>query len=396
MHCDSTNEAGPFCTNCGPVFIATPAPVVAQAKQSTISWAAVLLEVSAKVLLVSLVALLPATAAQQPNIQVVQPNIQYAQNFAGADVGAQINAAYAALPASGGQILVSKSATFHTHIAFTTPNKPVLLTGLPGDAVNLTYTGAGTAITFDYGMNHRMGHGLRDLTLTGPGYSTNTVGIDFGGNHGAEGIEFREFKIQSFGTNVKMGSHTWLAFFDHGMIRNGQTNVLLPSGLSDAGEQITFNHITFADAPYPHTNSVWVQGGGQEVVFTDCSFDQAQLRIGDGAGGANAAQVVVKGSHFENPNWAEPDATPYDYVTVDNNPGNLLRVSDCYFMQDATTNGPAEFMALNGGVTMITSTGMYTPYTMRNFAVLRNNAKVMEFGFYDLSSNITGQRYLKE
>jgi hypothetical protein len=39
---------------------------------------------------------------------------------------------------------------------------------------------------------------------------------------------------------------------------------------------------------------------------------------------------------------------------------------------------------------------MYTPYTMRNFAVLRNNAKVMEFGFYDLSSNITGQRYLKE
>jgi hypothetical protein len=53
-------------------------------------------------------------------------------------------------------------------------------------------------------------------------------------------------------------------------------------------------------------------------------------------------------------------------------------------------------MALNGGMTMITSTGMYTLDTMRNFAVLRNDAKVMEFGFYDLSGNITGQRYLKQ
>jgi hypothetical protein len=232
--------------------------------------------------------------------------------------------------------------------------------------VNLTYIGAGTAMLFDYGMNHRMGHGLRDLTLTGPGSYTKTVGVEFGGNNGAEGIEFREFKIQSFGTNVQMGSHTWLALFEPGMIRNGQTNVLLPSGLSESGEQIAFNHVTFADAPYPHTNSVWVQGGGQEVLFTDCSFDHAQLRIGSGRGGASAAQVV-KGSHFEHPNWAEPGTTAYDYVSVDDNPGNLLRISDCFFLQDATSNGPAEFMALNGGVTMISSLGMYTPYTMRNF-----------------------------
>ena len=66
------------------------------------------------------------------------------------------------------------------------------------------------------------------------------------------------------------------------MVRDGGTNLLLPSGLVEAGEQITFNHVTFADAPAPHTNSVWVQGQGQEIVFTDCSFDQAQLRIGSG------------------------------------------------------------------------------------------------------------------
>ena len=62
-----------------------------------------------------------------------------------------------------------------------------------------------------------------------------------------------------------------------------------------------WGHVTFADAPPPHTGSVWVQGGGQEVIFTDCSFDQAPLRVGFGR--VAAAQVVVKGSHFENPGY---------------------------------------------------------------------------------------------
>jgi hypothetical protein len=199
------------------------------------------------------------------------PSVRVVSVSAGLDIGAQINAAYASLPPGGGAIMLTEGGPFSTPIVFGTDNKPVLLAGLPGDVVTLTYTASsGTAITFDYGKGHRMGHGLRDLTLTGPGDSTNTTGVVFGGMNGAEGIGFRDFKIQSFGTNVEMGSHTWLAYFDHGMIRNGRINVLLPSGLAEAGEQIAFNHVTFADAPAPHTNSVWVQGGGQEVVFTDC------------------------------------------------------------------------------------------------------------------------------
>ncbi|MFL6448365.1 MAG: hypothetical protein ACJ746_11840 [Bryobacteraceae bacterium] len=288
--------------------------------------------VGARAIFAGLALLLPLAAQQ--------PNIQYAESFPGPDIGAKINAAYAALPAGGGQIIVSKSAGFSTPISSATPNKPVLLAGLPGDIVTLTYAGTGTAILFDYTMDHRMEHGLRDLTITGPGSATATVGIEFGGINGAEGIDFHDFKIQSFGVNLKMGSHTWLALFSHGMIRNGGTNVLLPSGLSEAGEQITFEHVTFIDAPPPHLNSVWVQGGGQEVIFSDCSFDQAQLRIGNGPGGANAAQVVVKGTHFENPNWEMPGSMNYDYVTLDSNPGNLIRLSDCYFLEDAQPEAP--------------------------------------------------------
>src|ERR1700750_844204 len=78
------------------------------------------LQMSVRALITGLFLLLPLGAQQ--------PNIQYAQNFPGSDIGAQIDAAYIALPASGGQIIVTQSASFATPISFTTPNKPVLLT----------------------------------------------------------------------------------------------------------------------------------------------------------------------------------------------------------------------------------------------------------------------------
>jgi hypothetical protein len=326
-----------------------------------------------------------------PTFAVEGSSVRAASDFPGADIGAQINAAYADLPPTGGAILLKAAGSFSTPIVFGTKDKPVVLEGIPGDVVTLTYTAAaGTAITFDYGTGHRMGHGLRDVTLTGPGNSTYTTGIVFGGNYGAEGLEFRDFKIQGFGTNLRMGSHTWLAYFDHGMIRDGGINVLLPSGLAEAGEQIVFNHVTFADAPPPHRDSVWVQGEGQEVVFSDCSFDQAQLRIGNGT--VSAAQVVVKGSHFENPNFGWPGSMTYDFVVVDNHPGNLLRVTDSYFLQDAPANGPARFMALHGGRLFLCGIGMYTPAgsPLKSFAMVGTNATVDTYGFNDLSGNIAG------
>jgi hypothetical protein len=318
-------------------------------------------------------------------------SVRYASAIPGVDMGAEINALYDSLPPTGGEIVVQESAFFGTPILFGTNGKPALLVGLPADIVTLTYTGSGgAAVTFDYGAAHRMGHGLRDLTLTGPGHSTETIGVIFGGVNGAEGLDFRDFKIQSFGVNLKMGSHTWLAYFQHGMVRDGGTNLLLPSGLVEAGEQITFNHVTFADAPAPHTNSVWVQGQGQEIVFTDCSFDQAQLHIGDGP--YSAAQVVVRGSHFENPNWAEPGSVNYDYIVVDQSPGNYLRLTESYFLQCAPTNGPKQFLSAWGGTILLSGVGMYSPggSPLAHFAMLWNKAVVEMFGFDDLSGNIDG------
>lgn len=343
-----------------------------------------------RVACVSILAIATASAGDSTGVlRRASLSVHYAADFAGADVGQQINAAYAALPAQGGEIILDDGGSFSTPIAFTTPGKPVLLVGIPGDAVTLTFTGAGTAITFDYGTGHRIGHGMRDLTLTGPGNATPTIGVIFGGSNGAEGIEFRDFKIQSFGVNLQMGSHTWIANFEHGMVRDGGTNVLLPSGLVEAGEQIAFHHVTFADAPPPHTNSVWVQGQGQEIVFTDCSFDQAQLRVGNGS--ASAAQVVVQGTHFENPNWSYPDSVAYDYIFLDTAPGNLLRITDGYFMQAAASGGPSRFVRLLGGRVILCGIGMYTPAPLTHFAVTANGASVENWGFIDLSGNISAE-----
>jgi hypothetical protein len=324
-------------------------------------------------------------------VPVATAPIRYASAIPGVDMGTEINALYDTLPATGGEIVVQESASFATPILFGTNGKPVLLVGLPADIVTLTYTGSsGVALTFDYGTGHRMGHGLRDLTLTGPGHSTDTIGVVFGGLNGAEGLDFRDFKVQSFGINLQMGSNTWLAYFQQGMIRDGGTNVLLPSGLVEAGEQITFNHVTFADAPAPHANSVWVQGQRQEVIFTDCSFDQAQLRIGDGA--LSAAQVVVRSAHFENPNWAEPGSVNYDYIVVDKSPGNYLRLTESYFVQCAPSNGPKQFLSAWGGKIVLSGNGMYTPSgaPLAHFATLWNNAVADVYGFDDLSGNMTG------
>lgn len=187
-----------------------------------------------------------------------------------------------------------------------------------------------------------------------------------------------------------MASNTWLAYFNHGMVRDGGINVLRPSGLTEAGEQVVFQHVTFPDAPPPHTNSVWVQGGGQEVVFSECSFDHAQLRIGNDA--TSAAQVVVKAGHFENRNCAVPGSVTYDYVAIDNHPGNYPRITDSYFLQDAPENGPARFIMAHGGRITFCRLGMYTPAgsPLKHFVVLANRASVEAYGFNDLSGNIRG------
>jgi len=314
-------------------------------------------------------------------------------SFAGVDVGAKIAAAYASLPSQGGEIIVDLGGSFATGVVFGVSGKVARLKGF-GNALGLTYSGTGPAFTFDNGLAFDFCSMFEELTLTGPGNSSGAVGLLVGGTKGAVGLTARNFLIQGFGVGLETRSNTWITRFEQGMIRDCQNLVLMPSGQSQAGQSVQFDHVTFADAPAPHTNAVLIQGGGQEVVFSACSFDHAQLRIGNGA--TSAAQCVASNCHFENPNFANPGAVDYDFVVVDNNNGNYLRLTDCYFMQDRSTGSHySRFLFLQGGVVQMIGIGMFTPAgaPLDNFAVLANAVNVNLLGFNDLSGNIAGGLY---
>src|SRR5262249_52668878 len=162
------------------------------------------------------------------------------------DCGAQINAAYAALPSAGGEIIVDSSCSFSTPIVFGTPNKVAMLQCY-GNGTTLTYTvTSGTAVTFNNGANFDLASSLESCTLSGPGHTTSAVGLLIGGTNGAVGFHASHFLIQSFGTNLTFNNLTWVTKFDQGMFRDGGYNVLIPSGLSASGENIEFDHVTFA------------------------------------------------------------------------------------------------------------------------------------------------------
>jgi len=316
-------------------------------------------------------------------------SIRLAAQFPGVDCGDQINHAYADLPPRGGEIWVESSCSFSTPINFQVVNKGVVLKGY-GNATTLTYTGGPgtTAMALDTGPDFDFASTIRDLTLQGPGDSSVTDGLRLGGSNGCVGCSVEHVRIQGFGTGLTTGSTTWTTRVSQSIIRDNGVNLLLPSGMTNAGENLYFDHVTFADAPAPHTNSVWVQGGGQEAVFESCSFDQAQLRIGNGS--TSAAQVVVSNSHFENPNFAMAGSVDYPFVVVDNNNGNYLRFTDNYILQARLTGGAYQtFMALNGGVVNIIGMGMFTSagVPLNQMATLANNVNVNVFAFNDLSGN---------
>ena len=158
------------------------------------------------------------------NVQIV--DTANAQGWPGSDIGAWINAAYAALPATGGAIDIYCSPTlvanFSTPIVFNVSNKYVKLRGKctasapssgGGVVLNYTPTTATIAMTFDYtpagGGGYTPGNGMEGVILTGNGCITNggcgsaATGVQFGNtNAGAHAADFTNVRISGFGTGM--------------------------------------------------------------------------------------------------------------------------------------------------------------------------------------------------
>jgi hypothetical protein len=235
----------------------------------------------------------------------------------GEDLGAQINAAYASLPASGGTIVViadpsGRCYSFSTPIVANVPGKYLLLEGGSigvGSARASTAPAcldyaptAGTAITLDYvpsgsGSGGAVMHGLQNLTLknnaceTIGGCGSNAVGILFGGaNGGAQGAAFGGLRVFGFGYGINVmrseprGGE--LAFRDCAISYNS-TGVLDTNGDAE--------HLSF-DACHFEGNGIGITSAASVRISNSSIGSNSVLGVGCSA----PAACDLNDDHFEN------------------------------------------------------------------------------------------------
>lgn len=297
----------------------------------------------------------------------------YSDNFTGSDMGAKINAAYAALPSTGGTIVVPAGAySFSTPIVFGTNLKPVNLLCSGGGATNLTYIGTATSTTFNTGFTTiNAGYGMKNCTLNGPnaGIGGTTIGIQVGGTNGAPNSTFDGLRVNGFGKDFVTGNNTWIVTVSNSIFQNGDRSVDI-QGNSNSGENLKFIGDTFADCTTV-ANCFNVPGSAvASLELTDDAFDDGQLAIADGN-----TTVTVVGGHFENPNQIQLGR--YTFVVNDaTGQGNgVLSITGATFYNDATTSAksPNQFI-LNGGHLVFGANGVENDHSIPVASVITNIA----------------------
>lgn len=243
----------------------------------------------------------PQTMAGALNVPTIN-GINDVVLFAGADVGAQINAACAAF-ANGGTVWIP--ANVYT---FTTPSiisNQCVIRGQGKGATILHYTATtGTAFTYSTSSNGSTAPvGIHDLSLYGPGGTNTAIGV----KSDIQGFEMSGVELGAPGTGFNIGltfgNNAYLnRFYNNAIWYNGQ-NLVIPAGLTNAGENISFFHDTFGnglktDGISTGVDCVDILSGATasnfELNFEAVSFDGCQVVLGP-----NSIQTRFSYPHFE-------------------------------------------------------------------------------------------------
>lgn len=297
--------------------------------------------------------------------------VLYADQFAGADIGAKINAAYAALPSTGGTIIVGTGQySFSTPILCNTLNKPVLLKGDPAGACTLTYTGGTTTVACTINVTAAVtpGYGIQGLKFVGPNSKGSTVGIQLGGmgandSKGFAGGTLRDVHVRGFGCNILIGNNAFIVTLDN-VISNFGGVLLFEKGGAGAGatdwtvngantinsgERMVAMNCTFADAD----NTLFGESSARYAVhlqvsgltdwdFISTSFDDCELYVDYSGGTGN--QVHLTDCHFENP--AGDSIAVYTFITTLSAAASTeLDLTDTTFVQDANVSAAPSFIS---------------------------------------------------
>lgn len=260
----------------------------------------------------------PASAG---NVRYVGAGIS---GWGSGDIGAQINAAYAALPARGGTIVVvappnGACYNFSTPVVAASPGKYLFLEGgalasqisraTPPTCLNYVPTASMAAITLDYVPQGEPAtfavHGMQNLTLvnnqceTPGGCGSEATGVLVGGaNGGAAGATFAGLKIVGFGIGLSVG---------RGSSRSGS--------LAFRECAVSYNTTGFldtdADGGQTSFDACHFRGNGTAVSSTASvrvsnSWMEANTVVGVSC--SSPAACDISSDHFEN---AEADSTHF-------------------------------------------------------------------------------------
>ena len=333
-----------------------------------------------------IILLLLGSAFGQSSVGLFQDinGVKYADQFSGGDIGAKINAAYAALPANGGTIFVSPKAdnscySYTTPIIFQTSGKYAILAGLPagnqtnpggGACLNYTPTTATAAITLDYtpaaGGGYMPANGLRDLTLinnscnTNGGCGSSATGVLTGTtNGGAHMADFRNVKIGGFGTGVNLnetGGIGWAVQF---------------SNFSLAWNTTGLNFGTL------HENIHWFGGAcavngtcaAGNSTASDLFMYSVSVDSNTTAGITGSLNFSCVDCHFEN-----LGSTALNYLNLTGGTASLV---GGVYLDDQTTSTIAQMFTLSGTLLHITGASIFSGgRTITNIFTNSGNATV--------------------
>ena len=339
------------------------------------------------------------------------------------DIGAQINAAAAALPASGGKIVIETQANGQCY-SFSVPiviTKAIILEG-QGSSTCLRFSGSGVAISF-YGNDpsfipggtYADGFGLRDLTLLGNGVTGRQTALSLGGTNNSVGFYGLGLTISNFGLGLQFGRGTWNFKIDHSIFGLNAQNVHWASSLQFGGENMEFDSVTFVGSTFANSvefdDDITTEFSNlNSLTFVSCNFDSAQLVINNGAG-----SIRLYAPHFENagvgsgtepfvrisaytaasdvwmdgPDFYNDQSNPYPPSFVEIDGGPTVTITQIRSVNlDGTTNVPTN-VAISGyaNVTFIGDAPLRA--TQKQYVITSGTPRVWVMGGQDGSNQIT-------
>lgn len=237
-----------------------------------------------------------------------------AGNASYTDFGQCVNGLYSLASTSGNyavQIMVPAikvtQAQWTTAINF---NGPAIVSFDCVQGAQMAYGGTATSTIFN--MSNPTGHlvsqdygclymGSATLIAAGQTNSNTTVGIGFGGSHGAVGVDFHDNSVNGYGQDMEIGKNAYMAKIENNSVSGGngglKGDLIYVDKANNSGEALTLSGNNWTDPGNTVAgNDIYISDGSDASTFiTGGSLDDAQIYAG-----ASDGMIDIGPLHVEN------------------------------------------------------------------------------------------------